>query len=147
MIKLETRHSRNKMFSERFLEKSSTEFQLVKIKVQKAPCGVIIRFRNPVHFCWWNPEARSLEHRIQSAEKGNKGNRGTRETGQQREQGSKWNKGNRGNRGTGGTREQGEQEEQGSKGNKGTGEQEEQGDRGTGEGTRGIRETGGQGRE
>ena len=64
------------MFSERFLEKSSTEFQLVKIKVQKAPCGVIIRFRNPVHFCWWNPEARSLEYRIQSAEKGNKGNEG-----------------------------------------------------------------------
>ena len=128
MIKLETRHSRNKMFSERFLEKSSTEFQLVKIKVQKAPCGVIIRFRNPVHFCWWNPEARSLEYRIQSAEKGNKGNRGnrgTRETGQQREQGSKWNKGNRGNKGT---REQGEQEEQGNreqgnKRNRGTGEQ------------------------
>ena len=133
MIKLETRHSRNKMFSERFLEKSSTEFQLVKIKVQKAPCGVIIRFRNPVHFCWWNPEARSLEYRIQSAEKGNKGNRGTRETGQQREQGSKWNKGNRGNRGTGGTREQGNKGNRRNRGARGTREQGNKRNRGTGE--------------
>ena len=133
MIKLETRHSRNKMFSERFLEKSSTEFQLVKIKVQKAPCGVIIRFRNPVHFCWWNPEARSLEYRIQSAEKGNKGNRGTRETGQQREQGSKWNKGNRGNRGNKGTREQGNKGNRRNRGARGTREQGNKRNRGTGE--------------
>ena len=126
MIKLETRHSRNKMFSERFLEKSSTEFQLVKIKVQKAPCGVIIRFRNPVHFCWWNPEARSLEYRIQSAEtgeqgkqgsKGNRGANGIRGTGGTGEQGEQGNKGNRRNRGARGTREQG------NKRNRGTGEQ------------------------
>lgn len=133
MIKLETRHSRNKMFSERFLEKSSTEFQLVKIKVQKAPCGVIIRFRNPVHFCWWNPEARSLEYRIQSAEKGNKGNRGTRETGQQREQGSKWNKGSRGNRGTGEQGEQGNKGNRRNRGARGTREQGNKRNRGTGE--------------
>ena len=133
MIKLETRHSRNKMFSERFLEKSSTEFQLVKIKVQKAPCGVIIRFRNPVHFCWWNPEARSLEYRIQSAEKGNKGNRGTRETGQQREQRSKWNKGNRGNRGTGEQGEQGNKGNRRNRGARGTRKQGNKRNRGTGE--------------
>ena len=133
MIKLETRHSRNKMFSERFLEKSSTEFQLVKIKVQKAPCGLIIRFRNPVHFCWWNPEARSLEYRIQSAEKGNKGNRGTRETGQQREQGSKWNKGSRGNRGTGEQGEQGNKGNRRNRGARGTREQGNKRNRGTGE--------------
>ena len=133
MIKQETRHSRNKMFSERFLEKSSTEFQLVKIKVQKAPCGVIIRFRNPVHFCWWNPEARSLEYRIQSAEKGNKGNRGTRETGQQREQGSKWNKGNRGNRGTGEQGEQGNKGNRRNRGARGTRKQGNKRNRGTGE--------------
>ena len=133
MIKLETRHSRNKMFSERFLEKSSTEFQLVKIKVQKAPCGLIIRFRNPVHFCWWNPEARSLEYRIQSAEKGNKGNRGTRETGQQREQGSKWNKGSRGNRGTGEQGEQGNKGNRRNRGARGTRKQGNKRNRGTGE--------------
>ena len=124
MIKLETRHSRNKMFSERLLEKSSTEFQLVKIKVQKAPCGVIIRFRNPVHFCWWNPEA-SLWNAESKVRK-----RGTRETGEQGKQGSKGNRGANGIRGTGGTGEQGEQ---GNKGTRGTREQGNKRNRGTGE--------------